>query len=69
MKVKFVFDDWTKEGESIHQTEEGIKLSLGNFHSGTVFNAEIDLDNGDSIELKKALKSGCTPVFYVVEDK
>jgi len=71
MKIKLVFDDWRKNGESVYQTEKGIDLSYGaaQFHSGTMFNAEIDLTEGDSKELQRALKQGYEPVFYVIEEK
>ena len=66
MKIRLVFDDWRKNGKSIYETEEGIELILGDFHSGSIFDGEINLDEGDSKELQKALDSGFTPVFYVL---
>ena len=41
MKIKLVFLDWEKDGKSIYNTPEGVELSFGQFHSGTMFDAEI----------------------------
>lgn len=65
MKIKLVFDDWRKRLKSIYSTKEGIELSMGDFHSGTTFNAEIELNIEQEEDLKEALESGATPVFYV----
>ena len=67
MKIKLVFEDWQKDGKSVYQTPEGIYLSLGNFHSGTTFDADIDLDAGDEKELQRAIDAGFVPVFVVVK--
>lgn len=66
MKIKLVFHDWCKLCKSIYSTEEGIELSLGDFHSGTTFDAEIELDEGNEKELKRAIKNGYQPTFYVI---
>ena len=68
MKIKLVFDDWKKDNKSIYSTEEGVDLSMGNFHPGTTFNGEIDLDEWDEKELTEVLKGKCVPHFYVVQD-
>jgi len=65
MKVQLVFRDWQKEGQSIYNTEEGYNLSAGQFHSGTTFDAEVDL-LGYENELKSSIKKGYEPVFYVI---
>ena len=65
MKVKLVFDDWRRGSKSVYSTEEGVELSIGDFHSGTTFNAEIELNVEQEEDLKEALESGATPVFYV----
>jgi len=68
MKIKLVFDDWRRGMKSIYQTEEGIEMSMGNFHSGTTFNAEIILDSEEEKDLRESLKSGATPVFYISKE-
>ena len=68
MKLKLVFDDWQKDWKSVYNTEEGVDLSLRSFHAGTTFNAEIQLDQYEEEELKKALSNGFVPFFYVIED-
>ena len=68
MKIKLVFDDWRSRQtgvDSIYSTPEGVALSLGQFHSGTTFDAEVNLDDEDSQELEDALKMGHVPVFRV----
>lgn len=62
MKVRLVFCDWVKNGQSIYETEEGIELSLGDFHHGTTFNADIDVYGSDA-ELTKYLKKGIYSSF------
>lgn len=71
MKVKFVFGDWLKNGKSVYNTEEGITLSSGDFHSGTILQGTMELDdNINQSELEDALKRGYQPVFIVYgEDK
>lgn len=68
MKIKLVFSDWQLRGKSVYNTEKGIQLSLGQFHSGTTFNGEIILDEDDEEELKQALKDGYEPVFCVYSE-
>ncbi len=67
MRVKLIFDDWRDRntGKSIYQTEKGIYLSAGVFHSGTTFNANMVLDNYHARELTEALRCGYVPVFIV----
>ena len=65
MKIKLVFYDWRRGSKSVYNTEEGIELSMGNFHSGTTFDAEIELDSESEEELREFLESGATPVFYI----
>lgn len=67
MKIQLVFQDWlNKNHESIYNTEKGIELSSGDFHSGAVFEATINCD--DELELQNALNKGYRPVFYVVKN-
>jgi len=74
MKAKLVFLDWKKYNEfallgnkleSIYNSEEGLKLSSGDFHSGTTFDCEIKLDEENKKDLTKAIKNGYIPCFYV----
>lgn len=65
MKIKMVFDDWRKKGESVSSTEECIKLSSGDFHSGTTFNGKIHLNKAQEEELKMAIEDGYNPVFWI----
>jgi hypothetical protein len=72
MKIRLVFDDWrryneaSKQQESVYSTEEGVELSHADFHSGTTFDAEIELDEDSAKDLKEALASGAVPVFYAI---
>ena len=69
MKIKLVFSDWRdKNHKTIYNTEKGIDLSMGAFHNGTTFDADIELDEDSASELKQALDEGFNPVFYVIED-
>ncbi|MCK4626293.1 MAG: hypothetical protein KAV00_13325 [Phycisphaerae bacterium] len=65
MEIKLIFQDWTREGSSIYEKEEGVKLSLGDFHSGTTFDAEVHLDIEQERELRLALATSAVPVFSV----
>ena len=70
MRVKLVFHDWIdKDQKSVYSTEEGIELTMGSFHHGTVFEGQLYLKPGDDQELKEAVEAGYTPVFYVVIEK
>lgn len=67
MKVKLVFHDWIDPVTgSIYQTQKGIELSMGDFHSGTTFDGEIIVDPFQEEELKRAIKAGNNPVFYLI---
>ena len=68
MKVRLVFNDWRyNDGRSVYNSEEGLTLSSGDFHSGTTFNASLELDEEQAAELKTALEDGYTPVFELVK--
>jgi len=67
MKVKLVFDDWRRKGQSVYGKPAGVELAMGHFHSGTTFDGEIELDDGDARELLMAMSRGFTPIFYVME--
>lgn len=68
MKIKLVFNDWMRDGQSVYNTRKGVDLSMGHFHSGTVFEAEIKLDDANEDDLRKALEEGYEPHFYVVPE-
>jgi len=65
MKIRMVFDDWrNSKGKSVYGTEH--ELSYGDFHSGTIFEGEIDIDAESEEELKEAMEKGFVPVFYLI---
>lgn len=66
-RMTLVFQNWMRNGSDISFTEEGSDLSLGDFHSGTVFSAIIMLDEDEESDLRQALATGACPVFYVTE--
>ena len=64
--IGLVFYDWIgKDGKSIYNTEEGVDLSMGDFHSGSTFKGTIVLDSVQLEELEEASKKGISPVFWV----
>lgn len=65
--VEFAFDDWIKGGVSVYQTEKGVELSKKDFHSGTIFQGVIMLDEEHQQDLIAALKEGYTPTFTLFE--
>ena len=65
MKIDLIFDDWRKDGQSIYHTEEGVELSLGDFHTGTTFDGEIELDITSEHELQDAIEAGYEPLFLM----
>jgi hypothetical protein len=67
MKIKLIFDDWKKQGKSVYNTEKGIELSNGDFHSGTTFDGIIELNQEQHEELKQALEEFYNPVFWIME--
>jgi hypothetical protein len=66
MKINLVFSDWLKNNKSVYNTNS--ELSYGDFHSGTVFKAEIKLDEQQQEELQEYLKQGFVPVFELNEE-
>ena len=67
IKISLVFDDWTKEGKPIYNTEEGVDLSLGIFHSGSTFEGTISLNEDDAEELIEAMEKGYQPQFWITK--
>lgn len=64
-KIELVFSDLQRMGKPIYQTEEGVKLTMGDFHSGTVFTGSIDLDEDNEIDLERIFEAGANPVFAI----
>ena len=70
VEIELVFEDWqNREGKSIYYTEEGVTLTCGDFHHGTVFDGEIELDESSAADLRDALDAGFRPVFVVLLPK
>ena len=69
LPIQLVFDHWKgNKGQKLESNKE-IELSMGQFHSGTVFKGTIKfLDGEDKAELFKALKDGYQPTFWIVLD-
>lgn len=74
MIVNLVFENWQKDGVSIHGTPEGIELYMGDFHAGSTFRVRMSITGPHCMaqegELWAALEAGYTPVFsvYPVKD-
>jgi hypothetical protein len=64
-KVDLVFADWQRDGYSVYNTERGIELSNGDFHSGTTFECAIHMGREEFEELCKAISEGYEPLFRV----
>lgn len=67
VEVQFAFDDWQRMGKSIYSTEEGIELSMGSLHSGTVFAGSIAFDDEELEDVRAAMASKAMPVFMLFE--
>ena len=69
MEIKLVFNDWrgwNKDGYgSIYNTEKGVELSLGDLHSGSTFDATIEVDEETAAQLTEAIKEGYIPQMLV----
>ena len=64
-KIKLVFDDWQdKQCKSVYSTK--YELSLGNFHSGSTWDGEIDIDESDLREIKKSISEGYRAIFEML---
>lgn len=65
MKIKLVFEDW-RDGptnKSLYSITAGIKLRMGDFHSGSTFTGEIDLDVEQEEDIRESIELGAIPVF------
>ena len=65
MKIKLSFLDWEKDCKSVYNTIENMALSSGDFHSGSTFDAEIELTPENEHEIKSAIAQGYTPCFWL----
>ena len=68
MRVKLVFDHWNRHGKPLGDEgpELALRLSAGDFHSGTIWNGTIDLSVKDAGELFEAFKTHrAVPVFWL----
>lgn len=67
MKIKLVFEDWRDgpTGKSLYSTPAGIQLSMGDFHSGSTFTGEIDLDLEQEKDIGESMELGAVPVFKI----
>ena len=69
VRARLVFLDWQERGQSVYNTEIGVQLSLGSFHSGTTFCATLSLDADDAADLRDAVVKGYRPVFELMLDE
>ena len=69
MKCKLVMEDWRQTGiaESIYSTPLGVELSMMDMHSGTTFDATIELPSHVADEIETAwCKHGAYPVLRLM---
>lgn len=69
MKIKLVFDEWQRNGETVGNTSKTIHLTEGDFHSGCTFDGNIVLTKDQRLELLAALAAGYTPIFWIDIDR
>lgn len=67
MKIKLVFDEWRNRQQWRVSGAEYGELAAGDFHSGTIFMADLDVDEEQAQALQQALNRGYAPVFYVIK--
>jgi hypothetical protein len=65
VKIELVFLDWRRDGRSIYQTKEGFVLAMGPFHSGSMFDGEMEVGIDDMCYLEDALEHNTDAVFMV----
>ena len=69
MKCRLVMDDWRQTGtaESIYATKLGVALSMGDMHSGTTFEAVVELPPDVAGEIETAWREhGAYPVLRLM---
>jgi len=64
MKIKLVLKDWTKKGKPLTHVE-ALGLSMHDFHAGSAFDGNIQVDPWQEKELREAIAKGYQPVFCV----
>lgn len=65
VKIKLVFDDWQdKQCKSVYSSK--YELSLGNFHSGSTWDGEIEIDEYDLIDIRKSISEGHRAMFEML---
>lgn len=68
--VKLVFDDWFSNNKSIYNSELGVKLSMGDLHSGTTFECELIIEGDVGNEMVNAMEDHqAFPSFLVLYNK
>ena len=67
MKIKLVFKNWHVRAFDIDKQLD-LDIMLSDFHGGSTFDAEIELDEEQELILKDALEAGCTPDFWIAKD-
>jgi len=64
--IELVFDDWLKLGGKSASPEEYVELAHGDFHSGTVFDGTIELDEEQLEDFGNAIAKDFRPVFWIM---
>lgn len=68
VRAKLIFHDWLRDGRSVYQSEEGVRLSSGQFHSGSTFDGEIVLEAEYAEELLEDFERGYRPAFWLMKE-
>lgn len=68
LKVEFVLHDWLGQKGSIYQTEKGVELSMGSFHSGSTFQGTITIPADEVESMVRAIREGNRPVFWMTKN-
>ena len=63
-KVELVFDNWECNNLTI-DSKDLVEASLGSFHSGTTFNADLYLTKDELNDLEEQMKKGFRPRFVI----
>jgi len=67
VKTSLVFLDWLdRDLKSVYNTEKGVELSKTDFHSGSTFSCNIELDAEQEEFLLESIMAGYRPVFCVM---
>ena len=63
IKVKLVFDGWILSEGKTFDSKDTIEASMGSFHYGSTFNADLYLRRDEIQEIKEQIKKGLRPRF------